>query len=252
MDRESEQQQQEQQQKSPPGTFRAEGYAKLGNYIGQNPQHAIFCSFRDLYAENLLYLQAEVVYLSDELKRVQDKDNATTGDDDETDVRSSYFRDWRLLRASAEGESSEQLNAIIKLKEALDKYCEFCHLGSMLYCLLTRPPPRKDDSLFRYNKILKMDQPKKRSMNEMTEWMERPLLGNIHIKSEDEGLYIPAGDKKRKPTHHEMVCLDESTNNRDPLTVWIIRWLVRPYHEIIGRWIHKVCDFPRMYTQRGT
>jgi hypothetical protein len=75
--------------------------------------------------------------------------------------------------------------------------------------------------------------------------MERPRLGNIHIKSEDEGLYIPDGNKKRQPNHHEILCLDESTNNRDPLAAWIIRWLVRPYQEIIGRWIHKVGNFSR-------
>lgn len=77
-------------------------------------------------------------------------------------------------------------------------------------------------------------------MDDMAEWMERPLLGNIHIKSEDEGLYVSDDRKTTKPNRKVMVCLDESTNSRDPLSSWIIRWLVRPYHLAIGRWIHQV------------
>lgn len=104
--------------------FRAEGYSKLGSYIGEKPEHAIFCSFRDLYAENLLYLQAEIVYLSDELKRIRDEDNQQDDDGDGEDERSSYFRDWRLLRSSAEGGNSRQLKTILALRKALDKYCK--------------------------------------------------------------------------------------------------------------------------------
>ncbi|GAB1318164.1 hypothetical protein MFIFM68171_08374 [Madurella fahalii] len=192
--------------------FRAEGYPKLGSYIGEKPEHAIFCSFRDLYAENLLYLQAEVVYLADELKRIQHNDSTITDGNNATDERSSYFQDWKLLRTSTEGEDSEQFRAIVKLRRALDKYYE---------------------SLFRYEKILKMSQPKKKSMQEMAEWIERPSLGNIHIKSEDDGLYLLDPNKKRKPNHKAMVCLDDSTNNRDPLTAWITEWLVKPYHKPI-------------------
>ncbi len=69
------------------------GYAKLGKFIGDLPEYAIFHSFTDLYAENLLYLQAEIVQLRKELEDIQEEDRKSP-------TRSKYHQDWSQLRSS--------------------------------------------------------------------------------------------------------------------------------------------------------
>jgi hypothetical protein len=43
------------------------GYPKIARLMGENPDLAIFRSFRELNARNLLYYQAELVHLEDQL-----------------------------------------------------------------------------------------------------------------------------------------------------------------------------------------
>lgn len=91
------------------------GYEKLGKYISEFPEFAAFQGFKDLYAENLLYQQAEILYLAQELGEIRKTDMC--GDH----PRYSFHRDWKRLR---EAKDEKQMQKILELRDALDKYCE--------------------------------------------------------------------------------------------------------------------------------
>ncbi|KAK4188911.1 hypothetical protein QBC35DRAFT_531324 [Podospora australis] len=185
---------------------RANGYADLGKYIAYCPEKTIFRGFRDLYAENLLYLQAEVVALAKELRDIQ-------RDDRDNEITARYHSSWRELRESERkvGPEGDQFRKILQLRKALNEYY---------------------DSLFRYEKILHLSQPRGITLKDMGDWMEHPSLGNIHIYSRDGGIY-----EKETRNAKEMVSLDQTFD--DILSFWVFHFLGRAYHKWLGWFLHR-------------
>jgi hypothetical protein len=106
-----------------PDLTSCEGYTKLARFIAESSEYATFHGFTVLYAENLLYLQAEIVQLEKELRMIQDEDRSSSHED-----RQNYHRDWGKLRASIgqaanEGEDGRQLAKIEELRGKLNEYC---------------------------------------------------------------------------------------------------------------------------------
>jgi len=86
-------------------------YEKLASYIGGAAENAIFRGFRELYAENLLYLQAEIVRREQELR---------AGEGEER-LQSSHAA---LDRESGPGlQQTSRYKKILELQNALDVYC---------------------------------------------------------------------------------------------------------------------------------
>jgi hypothetical protein len=96
------------------------GYETMGVIMGDTREYAVFHGFRRLYAENLLYQQAEIVHLEKELQEIRAADSKSFS-------RSSYFQNWAELRAHTASDDegkSQQLRKILQLRDALDKYCK--------------------------------------------------------------------------------------------------------------------------------
>ncbi|KAK0704434.1 hypothetical protein B0H67DRAFT_521535 [Lasiosphaeris hirsuta] len=188
------------------------GYETLGKYIGSSPEYAVFHGFRELYAENLLYLQAEIVYLSKELEDIRGIDRT-----DKQRGRGNLHQDWAKLRASDAKGDGRQLQKILELREALDKYYE---------------------SVLRYEKIVNMKKPQARTLKNMLQWMLD--VGDVGLVGNDWNIYA---DKKPQP----MMTLDHTSD--DEFTTWVQTTLVEIYHQILGRRIHKSPDEEHL---RGT
>lgn len=73
------------------------GYPKLAGHMGVVPEMALFRTFSALNAQNLLYLQAEITGLENELRKCEGEDNNSIGTD-----RVKYARDWYWLNFSQE------------------------------------------------------------------------------------------------------------------------------------------------------
>ncbi|KAI4626509.1 hypothetical protein J4E83_003660 [Alternaria metachromatica] len=96
------------------------GYPKLARSMGIRPESAIFRSFGALNAKNLLYMQAEITYLEEELREMEVADH----DSDEGE-KARYAHDWFFLEVSAEerdGVDASQLSLILKIREKLREY----------------------------------------------------------------------------------------------------------------------------------
>jgi len=93
------------------------GYPKLAAKIAVQPEAAIYRRFGALNAQNLLYLQAELVDLEERLKEQQDLDN-----NDSTGRKSEYSKNWFSLQDSGVDGDTEQLDLVMKIREVLKEY----------------------------------------------------------------------------------------------------------------------------------
>ncbi len=100
-----------------------EGYPKIASLMGAHPEVAIFRRFGALNAQNLLYLQAELVALEKDLRTCAAEDWASKDTD-----RVFYCRDWYSLSSSWDNESSDsevtgrQWQIMLKIREKLKEY----------------------------------------------------------------------------------------------------------------------------------
>lgn len=95
------------------------GYTKLASFISSHPELAIFRRFGTLNAQNLLYLQAELVHLENRLKECL-KADASSGQID----RTMYDRDWQSLSEStfAPDGNPEQWATALQIRKTLKEY----------------------------------------------------------------------------------------------------------------------------------
>jgi hypothetical protein len=98
------------------------GYPKLAAHMSLQPRTAIFRSFSELNAKNLLYLQAEIAFLEKELRRSETKDAKDT---DPTKHKAKYAVSWYWLNESADDGDTEQLNLVLRIRSLLKEYSEY-------------------------------------------------------------------------------------------------------------------------------
>jgi hypothetical protein len=95
-----------------------EGYEKLAQLMGNSHTDGhflIFQKFEHLSAQNLLYLQAEIVNLQESLAGLS-KEDAESEDRE----RQLFARDWWALSSA---EDSEQWETFLQLRNKLKEYC---------------------------------------------------------------------------------------------------------------------------------
>ena len=94
-----------------------DGYDKLSSYM-TDEGYTIFRKFGKSANRDLLYLQAEIAQLEDELSGLSIRDRNTNGE------RGFYDRNWYLLSTSkARGCDGEQWEKIIEIRRKLREYC---------------------------------------------------------------------------------------------------------------------------------
>lgn len=114
------------------------GYEKLGLFMGEVPEHAIFKRFGGLSMEDLLYQQAELADLQWQYRQIQ-KSNRLS----EHPFRRKYTRAWSIFqrshlhRARYDGHSNQQWKLMHKIRVKLGRYRGF----SLLFLNLPQPPP---------------------------------------------------------------------------------------------------------------
>ncbi|MCJ1389043.1 hypothetical protein MMC18_001897 [Xylographa bjoerkii] len=95
------------QKLAPPSRAYAPSYSDLASLMNANPEKAILRKFGDLNMKNLLYLQAELIELQDELGEI------SKGDDP------LFDRDWFCL---AHAEDNRQWTIMTEIRDVLKEY----------------------------------------------------------------------------------------------------------------------------------
>lgn len=92
-----------------------EGYAKVAQLMGSQEEFAILRRFRVLNMQKLLYQQAEIIHLEDEVNQLAKRD-ANHGE------RQFYVKDWWSLSQGGEEEDLEQWHKFLELSGKLEQY----------------------------------------------------------------------------------------------------------------------------------
>ena len=95
------------------------GYAKLARFMGKHPEAAQVSRFSDLNLQNILYLQAEIHGLSDDLRKVEAQNQLSTSPD-----AKNFVLDWYTL-ANSEDENgciNRQWQIFSSLRPLLKEY----------------------------------------------------------------------------------------------------------------------------------
>lgn len=114
---------------------RPKGYPMLAGLMGRRPQMGIYRRFAYLNAQNLLYMQAELVVLENQLKEVQDQDAEIKGNSSTEDMaEDSPLRrafDWETLSRAIQsgghcGKSGSEAHPeeAIHEQERCEEFCE--------------------------------------------------------------------------------------------------------------------------------
>lgn len=96
-----------------------EGHAKVAAMMGAHPEVAIFRRFGAINAQNLLYLQAELIELERKLKKYAEEDANS-----KHPKRILYSRHWLSLSGSIDNpeHDSKQWEIMLTIKEKLKEY----------------------------------------------------------------------------------------------------------------------------------
>ncbi|KAH6722946.1 hypothetical protein BKA61DRAFT_565600 [Leptodontidium sp. MPI-SDFR-AT-0119] len=194
-----------------------EGYAKLADLMGNDHTDGhflIFQKFEALSAQNLLYLQAELINLQENL-------GFLTSRDVEDPEKSMFTRDWEAL-SSADDDS--QWQKWLEIRRKLKEYYKAIAQHRMMTGL---PAPSSCD------------------LKVLQQWLERPRLGNCALVGADSDVYEnhkQAGLVTLAARGRETDAMTRLLVNKLPeLYHWAI---VKPIHRCWGWWLKKPVGFP--------
>ncbi|KAK6843238.1 hypothetical protein PG989_008303 [Apiospora arundinis] len=157
------------------------GYSKIASFMGEQPEAAMVRRFADLNLQNILYLQAEIVGLEEDLRRIET----------ENDSKEDLHLDWYSLAhadviANGSQEAKRQWAAFTILRQRLKEYNEAVMEYSTL-SQLPRPPPR--------------------DVQKFEEWLTRPSLGAVYLRGRDRNVWARGEDLmclQRPPHGHRL------------------------------------------------
>ena len=96
----------------------SQSYSSLAELLGNHDGLAIYRRFATLNAQNLLYLQSELMILEDELKRL-----ALADDGSESEQRRSFKKNISALKANPSNEvEGRQWRKVLEIREKLKEY----------------------------------------------------------------------------------------------------------------------------------
>lgn len=91
------------------------GYAKVAELMARYDELGILRGFKSLNLQHLLYLQAEIIHLRDDLAVRVQKDQACP-------TREAHSVDWWSLAHGEDDESRKQWELVLGIQEKLETY----------------------------------------------------------------------------------------------------------------------------------
>lgn len=95
------------------------GYPRLSERISLKPETGIYRRFDGLNARRILYLQAELCMLEQDLLLIEKQDKAGT-----KGKRAVYAVDYKCMLQEADGKQSGQIKLIAEMQRKLNQYSE--------------------------------------------------------------------------------------------------------------------------------
>ncbi|KAK8062015.1 hypothetical protein PG994_008381 [Apiospora phragmitis] len=184
-----------------------EGYAKISQLMGCQDTCAIYRRFRRLNSLNLLYLQAELTQLEEELESIAKRDAADP-------ERRFHAKDWWSLSQhndddEEDEDAAEQWEKVLEIREKLEQY-----RGT-------------DDTLLKQAKIARLGAPALQDLGFLREWWKRPRMGYFPLIGADRNSYTEQYER-------DLVAV-KARSTPDLFTRWFNDGLVSKWHGWFGR-----------------
>ncbi|KAK7915257.1 hypothetical protein PG985_012960 [Apiospora marii] len=139
-----------------------EGYRKISQLMACQDECAIYRRFRNLNSLNLLYLQAELTHLEQDLQRLTERDARSL-------ERRFYAKDWlSLSQNDDEDEDAEQWDKFLEIRGKLEKY---------------------NDALLKQAEIARLGAPAAYDLKFLRGWWRRPRMGSFPLVGLDRFSY---------------------------------------------------------------
>ncbi|MCJ1358577.1 MAG: hypothetical protein MMC33_008577 [Icmadophila ericetorum] len=153
-----------------------QGYPKLATYMGKFSDVAIFLQFRNLNMLNLMSLQAGLLNLEAEYRRTCSEDDTNP----QGPLAQQYSKIFAALRDSKGTQNMEQLDVLLKIHEALEKYSTVAQISKL--------PAPDDIDLRRLREWLNREQGNFLQGHERNTWAEENDYDQITLAIREDGL----------------------------------------------------------------
>ncbi|KAI4263110.1 MAG: hypothetical protein L6R42_001733 [Xanthoria sp. 1 TBL-2021] len=173
-------------------------YTKLASMMANHAEAAIFRRFDTLNIKNLLYMQAELVDLEDQLYDIESQDKKSRNRN-----KVLFSSSVQTLRKSASTRDNDQWMKYKKVQEKMHAY---------------------NDALLQYLSLRKVAKPTSNDVKVLRDWLEQDTGGALFLKGIENTTW---------KANEDFLSLDPEQAGRDSLTRLINQKLVPWYHR---RW----------------
>lgn len=168
------------------------GYPKLAGQMGLIPETTIFRSFAALQAQNILYLQAELVLLEKRLRKRELIDSQ-----DLNGLKSLYSLDWYWLSQSGGDGDEEQWKLVQQIRAKLREY---------------------NEALIQQNIILAFPGPSKWDLNYVQHYLATKDMGPLALAGDDAPIW---GSTKEPNSFCPDLITLRPRHNEDTFSRWV-------------------------------
>ncbi|KAI9763624.1 MAG: hypothetical protein M1839_006372 [Geoglossum umbratile] len=208
-----------------------DGYDKFAALVGDHDEMSIFRRFSMLNAKNLLYFQAELVNLEDELEKIVREDKASK----DPEKQLFPYSLWHLKDSlrSLDGRCHTQWLKVLEIRQILKEYSQSgppeeppTHvLKRTLADMYVRLRP--DNALLQQSQIAKFEAANKADLESLRDWLSRKNGGNFSLRGRDAK---PWGDEHTG----DLISLISHHRENDYFTLCIRDRFVPWFHKHIG------------------
>lgn len=150
-----------------------DGYARVAHLMSKYEEFAILKRFKALNYQNLLYRQAEITYLQEDLEKLAERDATDP-------ARQFYTKDWwALAHTESKKEGGEQWRKVQQIRKKLDDYST-AHENSTSFQSIANKSIL-DDQLLKLVTLAKLDKPASTDVRFLKDWFERRDMGFFPI-----------------------------------------------------------------------
>ncbi|PYI08378.1 hypothetical protein BO78DRAFT_441830 [Aspergillus sclerotiicarbonarius CBS 121057] len=172
----------------------SKGYDKLAALMACDPGSAIYRRFAKLNAKNILYLQAEISHVENELKDI-------IMEDDKSPEKATYPFSVRDMK---EEDFSLQWKKVLEARDLLNEY---------------------NTALLQQAQLLRFSNPEKPDLDVFKEWLRREAAETRELS--------PPGQWDEE-NEKDLVALRSRHEGKDSLTRWVYTRVIPWYHEQWG------------------
>ncbi|KAL8677660.1 MAG: hypothetical protein Q9224_007171 [Gallowayella concinna] len=186
-------------------------YTKLACMVATHEEAAIFRRFDILNVKSLLYMQAELVDLEDQLRDIEEQDKKSRDPE-----KALFPTSIQALKKSSFTKNNEQW---MKYKEVQEKI----HAYSMcliFYSLMLSRGVLLDEALLRFLSLRKVSKPTSNDVGVLRDWLEQDTGGRLFLKGIEDTTW---------KSNDDFLSLDPNQAGKDSLT-WLINEKVVPWY----------------------